>query len=107
MLRFCSVILFFFFLSGCIMSAPDFDEMKWQNHTSHTDPAMLYAPHFKDGIFFNPWMPMDQSGLGRVLKWKLTQKDEYTEEERVFEPGFVKDLKKRIDKMGGEDFIAW
>jgi N-acyl-phosphatidylethanolamine-hydrolysing phospholipase D len=107
LIKSCILIVAALLLSTCIYNAPPFDEAKWRNDTSHTDPAMLYAPHYKDGKFFNPWMPMDRSGLGRVLKWKLTQKDEYTEEERVFEPGFVKDLKKRIDKMGGEDFIAW
>jgi L-ascorbate metabolism protein UlaG (beta-lactamase superfamily) len=50
---------------------------------------------------------MDRSGLGRVLKWKLTQKDEYTDEEKSFMPGFMADLKGRIEKMPGEDFIAW
>ena len=94
-------------LSTCIYNAPPFDEAKWRNDVSHTDPAMLYAPHFKDGKFFNPWMPMEQSGLGRVLKWKLTQKDEYTDEEKSFKPGFVSDLKNRIEKMQGDDFIAW
>ena len=74
-------------LSTCIYNAPSFDEAKWQNHASHTDPAMLYAPHFKDGIFFNPWMPMDRSGFGRLLKWKLSSKDEYTDEENSFKPG--------------------
>ncbi len=95
------------FLSTCIYNAPPFDEAKWRNDVSHTDPAMLYAPHFKDGKFFNPWMPMEQTGLGRVLKWKLTQKDEYTDEEKNFKPGFVPDLKNRIEKMQGKDFIAW
>jgi len=87
--------------------APPFDEMKWQNDTSHQDPALLYAPHVKDGKFYNPWMPMERSGLGRVLKWKLTEKDDYTDEEKDFKPGFVPDLKQRIEKMSGEDFITW
>lgn len=95
------------FLSTCIYNAPPFDEAKWQNDVSHQDPALLYAPHFKDGKFFNPWMPMEKSGLGRVLKWKLTTKGEYTDEEKSFKPGFVTDLKDRIEKMQGEDFIAW
>jgi L-ascorbate metabolism protein UlaG (beta-lactamase superfamily) len=103
------VILFVcpIFLSTCIYNAPPFDEAKWRNDTSHQDSSMLYAPHFKDGKFFNPWMPMDRSGLGRVLKWKLTKKDEYTDEEKSFKPGLVPDLRKRIEGLGGEDFIAW
>jgi L-ascorbate metabolism protein UlaG (beta-lactamase superfamily) len=95
------------FLSTCLLKAPTFDEVKWRNEVSHQDSAMLYAPHFKDGKFYNPWMPMDRSGLGRVLKWKLTQKDEYTDEEKSFMPGFMADLKGRIEKMPCEDFIAW
>ena len=96
-----------FLLTTCIYNAPPFDEAKWRNDVSHTDSGLLYAPHFKDGKFYNPWMPMEQSGLGRVLKWKLTQKDEYTDEEKSFKPGFVPDLKNRIEKIPGEDFIAW
>jgi len=107
MVKLFSVIISLFFLSGCIVSAPDFDEMKWQNHTSHTDPAMLYAPHFKDGIFFNPWMPMDRSGFGRLLKWKFSSKDEYTDEENSFRPSVVPNLRQRIEQMPDEDFITW
>jgi N-acyl-phosphatidylethanolamine-hydrolysing phospholipase D len=87
--------------------APPFDETKWRNDTSHQDPALLYAPHVKDGKFYNPWMPMERSGFGRVLKWKLTEKDDYTDKEIAFKPGFVPDLKQRIEKMSGEDFITW
>lgn len=95
------------FLTTCVYNAPPFDETKWRNEVSHVDPAMVYAPHFKDGKFFNPWMPMDRSGLGRVIKWKLTKRDDYTEEEKTLRPGFVTDLRKRIEKMAGEDFISW
>jgi len=104
-----TVIIFvcFISLSACIYKAPPFDEMKWRNDTSHQDPALLYAPHVKDGKFYNPWMPMDRTGLGRVLKWKLTEKDDFTDEEISFMPGFVPDLKQRIEKMSGEDFITW
>ena len=107
MIKLCSLITFFFFLSGCIMSTPDFDEMEWQNLAGHTDPAMLYAPHIKDGIFFNPWMPMDRGGFGRLLKWKFSSKDEYTDEEKSFRPTVLPNLLKRIEKMPGEDFITW
>ena len=106
-LKTCILFACSLLLSTCIFKAPPFDEAKWRNDTSHTDPAMLYAPHFKDGKFFNPWMPMDRSGPGRVLKWWLTQKDEYTGEEKSFKPGFVSNLKNRIEKMPGEDFVAW
>lgn len=96
-----------FLLSACFYKAPPFDEVKWRNDTSHQNPALLYAPHVKDGKFYNPWMPMDRSGFGRVLKWKLTEKNVYSDEEMNFKPDFVPDLKKRIEKMPGEDFIVW
>lgn len=107
-----TVVKFFVFLvcllslSTCI-SGPPFDEATWRNHVNHTDPAMLYAPHFKDGKFFNPWMPMDRSGFGRLLRWKLSAKDKYTDEERVFKPALLPDLKHRIEQTPGQDFISW
>ncbi len=94
-------------LSGCIMSAPLFDEARWSNDVSHTNPAMLYAPHFKDGVFFNPWMPMDRSGFGRFIKWKLSSKIEYTREEKNFKATVFPDLKQHIEQVPQKDFISW
>lgn len=34
------------------------------------DPASLYAPHLRDGRFFNPWQPMRVT-VADVLRWKL------------------------------------
>jgi L-ascorbate metabolism protein UlaG (beta-lactamase superfamily) len=101
------IVLCLLNVSGCIKNTSTFDEVKWRNHTSHTDPAMLYAPHFKDGRFFNPWMPMDQNGFGRLLRWKLSPKEEYTDEENSLRPILLPDLKKRIEQMPGQDFIVW
>lgn len=98
----CSLVM-----SGCILTAPSFDEARWRNEVNHQDRAMLYAPNFRDGKYFNPWMPMDRSGLGRVLRWKLTQKRNYSETEKNFKPGFVPNLRERIGEMAGRDFIAW
>ncbi len=88
------------------MTAPIFDEAKWRNEVSHTDPAMLYAPHFKDGVFFNPWMPMDRSGFGRLLRWKFSSKTAYTDEEKNYKATAVPNLKERIKQLPQEDFIT-
>lgn len=89
------------------MTPPVFDEAKWRNDSSHGDPAMLYAPHFKDGTFFNPWMPMNRSGFERLLKWKLSSRSEYTDEEKAFRVQTIPNLKKRIEQLPEGDFIAW
>ena len=36
-----------------------------------SDVASLYAPHFRDGAFFNPWEEMDFS-LGKLLRFVFT-----------------------------------
>lgn len=71
------------------------------------NPDLLYAPHMKDGKFFNPWMQMTHAGLGRLVKWKLSARNSYSQEEKDAMPGFIPDLKNRIDEMDGDDFIAW
>jgi len=107
MKKFYSIIVLLLSLSGCIVTPPVFDEAKWRNDSSQSDPAMLYAPHFKDGIFFNPWMPMNMSGFGRLLKWKLSSKPKYTDEEKTFRVQTITNLKQRIEQLPESDFIAW
>lgn len=107
MTSFLVLLLCLLSLSTCVYNTPPFDEAKWANHVSHTDPAMLYAPHFKDGRFFNPWMPMDRSSLGRLARWKLSKKDSYTDEERSFRPASLPNLMRRIEEVPDGDFIAW
>jgi N-acyl-phosphatidylethanolamine-hydrolysing phospholipase D len=85
-----------------------FSDTKWQNDVKTVTPDLLYAPHFKDGKFFNPWMPMEHGGLARFLSWKLSARNVYTAEEMNAMPEFVPGLKTRIDELAGnEDFIAW
>jgi N-acyl-phosphatidylethanolamine-hydrolysing phospholipase D len=95
-------------LTTCRSGAPVFSDVKWQNDVKTVAPDLLYAPHYKDGKFFNPWMPMEQGGLARFLSWKLSARNAYTAEEKDAMPEFVPGLKARIDELPTDaDFIAW
>ena len=89
-------------------NTPVFSDSKWQNDVKTISPDLLYAPHYKDGKFFNPWMPMEQGGLARFLSWKLSARNTYTAEEKNAMPEIVSGLKSRIDELPADaDFIAW
>jgi L-ascorbate metabolism protein UlaG (beta-lactamase superfamily) len=102
------LIIVLVFLSGsCATAPPPFDEAAWKTAVENQDTEKLYAPHFKEGAYFNPWMPMDQGRLGQFLKWRFSKKADYTPQERMHLPEVVPDLDSRIQKMAEEDFIAW
>ena len=58
------IIALVMLLASCILPIRPFDEEKWRAQVESADPALLYAPHLKDGRYFNPWMPM-QKGFSR------------------------------------------
>jgi L-ascorbate metabolism protein UlaG (beta-lactamase superfamily) len=93
--------------SSCSLNPPPFDEAVWRTKVQSADPALLYAPHFKDDLFFNPWMPNEDKGFLSVLKWRLTASQEYTEEEKTYLPRVVDKAKERILAMPQGDFIMW
>jgi len=100
--------LSFIGLAACKSGAPIFSDADWQNDVKAVNPDLLYAPHYKDGKFFNPWMPMAQGGLVRFLSWKLSARNAYTAEEKNAVPEVVPGLKARIDELPADaDFIAW
>jgi L-ascorbate metabolism protein UlaG (beta-lactamase superfamily) len=93
---------------GCATTLPTFDEAAWRAKVKGADPAMLYAPNFKDGRFFNPWMPDAPRGFSRFLSWKFSPGQRYTEAERDFRPAFIPDAGARITAMPpDQDFILW
>jgi N-acyl-phosphatidylethanolamine-hydrolysing phospholipase D len=107
-LRFFLLCLSFIGLAACRSGAPVFSDAKWQNDVNAASPDLLYAPHFKDGKFFNPWMPMEHAGLARFLRWKLSARNAYTAEEKNAMPEVIPGLKARIDALPADaDFIAW
>lgn len=92
-------------LPACL-HAPPFDEVHWRRIVEKQDSALLYAPHVKDGRFFNPWLPMEGNRFGALLRWQLSAKAPYTEEEEQFKPNRIPGLSERIRQQKG-DFIAW
>ena len=107
-LRYLLLCLCLISLTSCRPNTPLFSDSKWQNEVKTVNPDLLYAPHYKDGKFFNPWMPMEHGGLARFLSWKLSARNAYTAEEKNAMPEFVPGLKARIDELPPDaDFIAW
>ncbi len=95
------------FQSSCMLKPVYFDESKWREDIEKHDISNLYATHYEDGKYFNPWARMKERGFSTFLKWTFSKKILYTEEEKSFLPGFIPDLKSRIIAMGDKDFITW
>jgi L-ascorbate metabolism protein UlaG (beta-lactamase superfamily) len=98
------VIMFF---SSCIHNPAPFDEVKWRKQVEGQSVEKLYAAHFNDGQYFNPWMPMEHGGFWKFLRWQLSKKAQYRDEEKASKPKFIPELKNRISSMAEGDFIAW
>jgi len=87
-------------------SVENFNETEWEEITSSHDPALFYAPHEKDGKFFNPWIARPNYGFLTMLKWRFTgKKGEYTEEEKNFLPN-VKNLTAEYINTN-DNFFTW
>lgn len=95
------------FLFSACAAAPPFDETAWKDTVQNEDVKKLYAPHFDNGAYFNPWLPMEEKRFGRFLQWRLSKKADYTEEEKNFLPQVIPDLAQRIQALPDGDFIAW
>ena len=93
--------------SSCSLTPPPFDEASWKTKVRSADPALLYAPHFKDDRYFNSWMPNEDKSLFSVLRWRLTASQEYTEEEKAYLPRVLDKAEERIPAMPQGDFILW
>lgn len=94
--------------SSCVLTPPSFDEKEWRAKVLSADPALLYASHYKDGRFFNPWMAQEEKGFLRFITWKLsTSGREYSPEEKAFSPEFIGNVGEKILAMPQEDFIMW
>ena len=105
------ILLILFFtvgISSCMIHPLPFDEAQWREDVENESRENLYAAHFKDGKYFNPWMPRENRGFWTFLKWRFSKKADYTDEERAFKPKILPNLKDRIKAMPeDEDFIAW
>lgn len=92
--------------AGCA-SPGNFDENTWRKKVNSTKASDLFAPHFRDGLFFNPWMPREEKGFMELLQWKLSRKESYTEAEKNFKPAFVPGAPGRIKTIPDGDIIMW
>ena len=99
------IIALVMLLASCFLPIIPFDEKKWRAQVESADPALLHAPHLKDGRYFNPWMPMQKSFLD-FLRWQLSEKTAYSEREKNDIPHVAAGLHERIRSSPG-DFIAW
>ncbi len=94
-------------VASCVRRLPSFDEAKWRSDVESEKVSDLYAPHYKDGHYFNPWMPMPNRGFWVPLQWRLSSRGTYTPEEETYRPAVVPKLRERILSMPAGDFIAW
>ncbi|MFO8165823.1 MAG: MBL fold metallo-hydrolase [Desulfatiglandales bacterium] len=101
------IIFFTMVLSSCGRSSVHFDEAQWRKDVEKQRIENLYATHFKDGKYFNPWMPAEQGRFWEFLKWRLSRKDTYTDEERSFKATLVSHLIDRIKSLPDVNFISW
>jgi N-acyl-phosphatidylethanolamine-hydrolysing phospholipase D len=94
-------------VSSCVSNPVPFDEAQWRRDVESQRIEKLYEPHFEDGRYFNPWMPMERGGFWQFLRWKLSRKAPYTDEERAFKANVILHLHDRIKALPDVDFIAW
>ena len=95
-------------LCSCLFSPPTFDEEAWRLEVEQQDPACLYAVHEQDGRYFNPWLEMEEGRFSEFLRWRLTRRTAYSEEQESYLPGFEGDLLARIKKLPTEqDLLVW
>ncbi len=88
-------------------AAKPFDEDTWRRTVENQSVEKLYAPHFKNANYFNPWQAMEKKNFWRFLKMRLSTSIPYTDEEKGFKATVVPDLTNRIAALSGDDFITW
>jgi len=101
-----SFIILMLLFSSCV-NAPPFDEAEWRKEVEEQRHEKLHEPHFKNGSYFNPWMPMQRGRGGDFLRWRLSIKSPYTDEEKFYKPEVIPHLVDRIKATADEDFISW
>jgi len=102
-----AVIIPALMLGACTMTPPSFDEEKWQRAVENQAAAKLFAANYKNGAFYNPWMPMQEKNLGKFLRWRFSRSAGYTDEEKTHLPAVIPDLDQRMQTLTDEDYIAW
>lgn len=107
-----SVIVLFTFcvflaLFSCASKEKEtFSEEQWIKQVEKTKTKDLYAPHFKEGKYYAPWMQMGDKSFFDVLGWKLFGRMDFTKQEKGFLPQVLPDTADRLSLTKG-DFILW
>lgn len=92
---------------GCL-PAPKFDEMQWRQEIENSSTASLYAPHFRDGRFFNPWRAATNEGFLHYLRWHLCVADSNLSVQEGSPPVLIEGLEERIERLAADiDFVTW
>jgi L-ascorbate metabolism protein UlaG (beta-lactamase superfamily) len=92
----------------CTPKPVPFNEDLWRKTVENQSTEKLYAPHFADGKYFNPWMPQKQGKFRQLLRWKLSKKNHYTDKEKNHKPKIISGLRERINALSDKtDFISW
>ena len=100
-------VLILLLAAACSTGKNSFDEKVWKESVENTDREKLYAENYRDGKYFNPWMEMDRSGFFNFLKWRLTEKEKYSDEEEKYFPEYIKGAYEKIRGSGKRDSILW
>jgi L-ascorbate metabolism protein UlaG (beta-lactamase superfamily) len=96
-----------FLVLSCASVERPFDESAWRSQVQQADPALLRTPYFKDGKYFNPWLPMEERAFGAYVMMRMfARKADYTEEEEQHLPKVLPDAPERLSAAKG-DFILW
>ncbi len=103
------IIIFLVIVTFIVLWTPDsisFDEARWRKAVESQSVEKLYASHFADGKYFNPWMPRERGRLWHFLRWRLSRKSHYTAEEKAHKPKVISRLRERIDALRGKRILS-
>ena len=92
---------------SCVSNSVPFNESQWRKDVESRSIEKLYAPHFKDGKYLNPWMTIERGSFWEFVKWKLSKKAGYTDEQKAYKPKVIPHRNDRIKNLPDTDFIAW
>lgn len=96
------------FCSSCFFSPLPFDEEQWEKTVEKTRIDDLYEDNSKKDQFFNPWLPQRSGGFSRFLRWRFSQKADYSEDAEQYLPQILPNLPDRIKSLPAHvNFIAW
>ena len=87
--RYILVVFFTISLSSCGGNPVHFDEAQWRRDVEKQSIEKLYAPHFKDGEYFNPWMPIERGRFSAPSREREVWLELSCSVEAFFLPGIL------------------